>query len=69
VQKFTLQVKIKQVDDQMLNSKVYFLQKDLYIKLIEENSPLESRTKIINHFYNQRFKKYLDYHSIQQSII
>jgi hypothetical protein len=65
VQKFTLQVKIKQVDDQLLNSKVYFFQKDLYIKLIEEKSPLKFRIKIINHVYNQRFKKYLDYPSIQ----
>ncbi len=65
MQKFTLQVKIKQVDDQLLNSKVYFFQKDLYIKLIEEKSPLKFRIKIINHVYNQRFKKYLDYPSIQ----
>ncbi len=69
MQKFTLQVKIKQVDEQLLNSKVYFLQKDMYVKVIEEKSPLESRTKIINHVYNQRFKKYLDYCSIQQLII
>jgi hypothetical protein len=69
VQNFTLHVKIKQVDDQLFNSKVLFLQKDLYMKLIEKKSPLESRTKIINHVYNQRFKKYLDYRSIQQSII
>ncbi len=58
-------MKIKQVDDQLLNSKVYFFQKDLYIKLIEEKSPLKFRIKIINHVYNQRFKKYLDYPSIQ----
>jgi len=62
-------MKVEQLDDQLLSSKIDLQQKDLKIKLVEEISPLESRIKIIDHIYNQRFKKYLDYHWIQQFIV
>ncbi len=67
--KITLQMKVQQLDDQLCNSRIDLQQRDLKIKPIEETSPLEFGIEIIDHIYNQRFKKYLDYHWIQQSII
>ncbi len=64
MQKFALQVKVKQVDDQLFNSKVDLQLRNLKIKLVGE-SLLQFGTKIIDHIYNQRFKKYLDYCQIQ----
>jgi hypothetical protein len=69
VQKITLQMKVKQLDDRLLSSKIDLQQRDLNIKPIEEKLPLKYEIKIINHIYNQRFKKYLDYHWIQQSTV
>jgi len=62
-------MKVEQLDDRLISSKIDLQQRDLNIKPIEEKSPLKSEIEIINHIYNQRFKKYLDYHWIQQSIV
>jgi len=67
VQNITLQVKIKQVNDQPPNSKVYLQQIDL--KITSCRREIINRVWNINHIYNQRFKKYLDYCWIQQSIV
>ncbi len=68
MQKFALQVKVEQVDDQLFNSKVDLQLQNLEIELVGE-SILKFGTKIIDHIYNQRFKKYLDYCQIQLSIV
>ncbi len=57
-------MKVKQVDDQLFNSKVDLQLRNFKIELVGE-SPLEFGTKIIDHIYNQMFKKYLDYCQIQ----
>ncbi len=64
MQKIALQVKVEQINDQLLNSKVDLQLRNLKIELIGE-SLLEFGTKIINHIYNQRSKKYFNYCQIQ----
>ncbi len=57
-------MKVKEVNDQLLNSKVDLQLRNLKIELVGE-SQLEFGTKIIDHIYDQRFKKYLDDCQIQ----
>ncbi len=57
MQKFALQVKVKQVDDQLFNSKVDLQLRNLKIELVGE-SLLKLKTKIRDHIHNQRFKNH-----------
>jgi hypothetical protein len=39
------------------------------VEHVEQKSTSKIQIEIVYHIYNQRFKKYLDYHWIQQSIV
>jgi len=67
-----LQVKVKcQVNEQNQGSKVNLQTLDLNVKieLVKDASTSKFQRETIDRIYNQNFKKYLDYHEIQKSII
>jgi hypothetical protein len=67
-----LHVKVKcQVDEQNQGSKVDLQTLDLNvkIKLVKDASTSKFQRETIDQIYNQNFKKYMDYHWIQKSII
>ncbi len=72
ISKVDLQVKVKcQVDEQNQGSKVDLQTIDLNVKieLVKETSTLDIQIEIVDQIDSQKFKKYLDYHWIQISIV
>jgi hypothetical protein len=65
-------VKVKcQVNEQNQGSKVDLQTIDLNVKveLVKKTSTLDIQIEIVDQIDNQKFKKYLDYHWIQKSIV
>jgi len=60
-------VKVEQVEDQKLDSKLN-LQK-IKVEYVEKRSKKDIEVEIVDHICNQKFQKYLDYCWIQKSIV
>jgi hypothetical protein len=72
ISKVDLQVKVQcQVNEQNQGSKVDLQTIDLNVKveLVKKTSTLDIQIEIVDQIDNQKFKKYLDYHWIQKSIV
>ncbi len=67
LQKRSVKKKVEQIEKQKLCSKVD-LQK-VKVKHVKKGSTLHIQVELVDHIYNQKFQKYMDYYCIQKSII
>jgi len=62
-------VRVEHVEKQKLGSKVALQKVKVKNVKKKKGSTLDIQVEIVDHVYNQRLNKYLDYHWIQKSIV